>query len=105
MRVVLSLTANVAVIISVWGDDMTYKEILTKEMKRQQISEPEFTKMLGFSSNSMVWRPLHKEQDMKVGRFLLFLDALGFEVVIRPKGKYRSKYKLTRESDYDSEIR
>ena len=97
MRAVLSLTAMRAVIISVWGDVMTYKEILTKEMKRQQISEPEFTKMLGFSSNSMVWRPLHKEQDMKVGRFLLFLDALGFEVVIRPKGKFRTKYRLTKE--------
>lgn len=76
---------------------MTYREIITKELKRQKINEPAFCKILGFSSNSMVWRPLHKEKDMKVGRFLLFLDALGLEVVVRRKGKVRTKYKLTKE--------
>ena len=78
---------------------MTYKEILTKEMKRQKISEPEFARKLGFSSNCLVWRPLHKEKDMKIGRFLTFLDALGLEVVVRPKGKHRKKYTLTKEGD------
>lgn len=78
---------------------MTYREIIIKELERQHINEPAFCKMLGFSSNSMVWRPLHKEKDMKVGRFLTFLDALGFEVVVRPKGKFRTKYRLTKEND------
>lgn len=82
---------------------MTYREIITKELERHKLNEPAFTKLLGFSSNSMVWRPLHKEKDIKLGRFLTFLDALGLEVVVRPKGKYRTKYRLTKESDNEQE--
>ena len=78
---------------------MTYREIISRELERQKISEPEFARKLGFSSNCLVWRPLHKEKDMKIGRFLTFLDALGFEVVVRPKGKYRKKYTLTKEGE------
>lgn len=85
-------------IILVWGEYMTYKEIIFKELQRQHKSEPDLQRALGITSNSTIWRPLHEQQDIKLGKFLAFVDALGFEVIVRPKGKKRTKYFLTKEN-------
>ena len=74
---------------------MTDKEIIQELMKKNRINEPKLAQMSGYKSNASIWKFLHKNQGIKVGTFLRLLDKLGMECVVRPKGKYRTKYKLT----------
>ena len=74
---------------------MTSKQIVEALMKKNKVNEPMLARALGYKSNASTWKFLHKNQDLKVNTFLKLLDILGMECVVRPKGKYRTKYKLT----------
>ena len=78
---------------------MTHKQIITRLMKTKKINEPELSRLLGKKSNASVWKWLHKNDDMQLKTFLALLDVLGMEAVIRPKGKFRTKYHLTEKEE------
>ena len=75
--------------------DMTDKEIILDLLKRKKLTEVQLKDMVGYKHQSDIWKRLHKSKSIKVCVFLKMLDALGMECVVRPKGKYRTKYKLT----------
>ena len=74
---------------------MRDRDIIKDILRRKKLSEVQLKDMMGYKYQSDIWKRLHQSKSIKVGVFLDILDVLGYEVVVRPKGKYRTKYKLT----------
>lgn len=74
---------------------MTYIQIIRKEMEKRKLNCAELTEKCGYVRNNRGWRIANGKTRIKLCDFLHVMDCLGYEVVVRPKGKYRTKYKLT----------
>lgn len=74
---------------------MTYLEIIHEEMRKKSLTSKDVTRLCGYSHDSKAWRIVTGNVHIKIRDFLHVMDCLGYEVVVRPKGKYRTKYKLT----------
>ena len=66
---------------------MTSKEIIRKAIASAGISQMKFSEMLGYSSKTSVGAILGKNNSLRSDVFCKWLDALGYEVVIRPKDR------------------
>lgn len=79
---------------------MTASEIIKAIMKKKKIRSYKDLNVLvgGSPKNTTYWR-VATGKSAKVNTLLTILDALGYEVVVRPKGKYRPKYNLTKEGE------
>ena len=79
---------------------MTSSEIIKAIMNKKKIRQYKDLNILvgGSPKNTTYWR-VATGKSAKVNTLLTILDALGYEVVVRPKGKYRPKYTLTKEGD------
>ena len=78
---------------------MTDKQIIYKLMKSRKVNIAQTARLANAKSNTYVWKRLKQSKSFKVNDFLHLLDAFGMECVVRPKGKYRTKYRLTREEE------
>lgn len=78
---------------------MTAAQIIQKLMKRKKVNNTELAKQLGYKSKTSITVKFHRDKDYKVKQFLRTLDALGYECVIREKGKCRTKFKLTEDEE------
>ena len=66
---------------------MNAKEIITKIMKEKGINQTMLAVLLGVPGQSTVSMAL--KRDMKVSVYAQYLDALGYEVVVRKKSTGR----------------
>lgn len=78
---------------------MTAHEIICKLHEKSGMNTADFGRSIGYKHMSKMHRILHEENKLSVNTFLDILDACGYEVVVRPKGKVRTKYRLTKESE------
>lgn len=62
---------------------MTAKGIIVALMKEAGLNQTQLAPMVGMKNQSNVAESLRR--DMKISVFLRFIDALGYEVVIRKK--------------------
>lgn len=76
---------------------MTAHEIVHKLYERSGMNPADFGRFVGYKHLSRMHRILHEANKLSVNTFLDVLDACGYEVVVRPKGKVRTKYRLTKE--------
>lgn len=66
---------------------MTSKEIIKTALAKAGISQTQLSEMLHYSNKTAVGAILNKNNSLRADIFCKWLDALGFEVVIRRKGK------------------
>lgn len=66
---------------------MNAKEIITKIMKEKGINQTMLAVLIGVPGQSTVSMAL--KRDMKVSVYAQYLDALGYEVVVRKKSTGR----------------
>lgn len=78
---------------------MTAAQVIKKLMKKKKLSNAELANRMGYKSRASVAVKFYRDQDYKVKPFLRTLDAMGYECVIREKGKYRTKFKLTEDEE------
>lgn len=80
---------------------MTAQEIIRSIMAKKKIPTINDLNMVvsGKKHSTTNWRFMAGRSKGSIDKFLEILDALGYEVVVRPKGKYRPKYILKKESD------
>lgn len=77
---------------------MTDKQIIEKELIRQRKTNADIAHYLHVDNN-YVWKRINRSRSYKVCDFIRFLDALGMECIVRPKTKFRTKYKVTIEEE------
>lgn len=78
---------------------MTAMQVIKKIMRSRKMNTKQLASAMGYKSNASVSIKFTRDKDYKVKPFLRTLDALGYECVIREKGKYRTKYKLTEDDE------
>ena len=75
---------------------MNAVEIIRAIMKRKKITQySDLCEMITGKRevNTTYWRFI-KGEGSKLDTFLTIIDALGYEVIVRPKGKFRPRYFL-----------
>ena len=81
---------------------MTSKEIIRAALARAGVSQSSLSEKLEYSNKSAVGAILKKNNSLRSDVFCKWLDALGFEVVIRPKNKKdNTEWIMTEESESD----
>lgn len=79
---------------------MTSKEIIRAALAKAEISQTQLSEMLHYSNKTAVGAILNKNSTIRADIFCKWLDALGFEVVIRRKGKKNgAEWIMTVESE------
>lgn len=78
---------------------MTASQVIRSLMKKKKMSIANLANAMGYKSRASVAVKFYRDKDYKVSHFLRTLDVLGYECVIREKGKYRTKYKLTEKEE------
>lgn len=71
---------------------MNEKDILREAMKSCNCSQSELAKRLGYSAQSSVSNRLHGDS-IKVSTFVKFLNALGYEVIVKSTSPNLNKNK------------
>lgn len=64
---------------------MTPSEIIYKLLKDTKTTQTELTKRLGLKSQGTLSNRLNRGETMTMSSFTEMVDALGYEMVIRPK--------------------
>ena len=73
---------------------MTSKEITKLLIKRKKISQDELARLCGMKSQSNVTGILNRYASMRVDTFEQMMDALGYEVIVRPKDGNGEEFKV-----------
>lgn len=79
---------------------MTSKEIIRAALARAGVSQSSLSEKLEYSNKSAVGAILKKNNSLRSDVFCKWLDALGYEVIIRRKNdEFTDEWKLTAETD------
>ena len=81
---------------------MTAKEIIRKALSRSGMSQTSLSEKLGYSNKTAVGAILGKNNSLRTDVLFKWLDAMGFEIVIRKKnGNKSEEWTMTEESEND----
>ena len=78
---------------------MNDKQIIRAALKYRGMSQPQLAKKMGYSSATSVGSILNKGNCLRVDVLFKFLNALGFEIAIRPKDSKGTEWILLDNSD------
>lgn len=78
---------------------MTAIQIIKRVMKIRKVNATQLSSAMGYKSNASVSIKFTRDKDYKVKQFIKTLDAMGYECVVREKGKYRTKFRLTEDEE------
>lgn len=79
---------------------MTSKEIIRTALTKAGITQTQLSDKLEYSNKTAVGSILHKNSSLRTDIFCKWLDALGYEVIIRRKNdEFTDEWKLTAETE------
>lgn len=78
---------------------MTGKEIIRAALAKSGVSQMKLSEMLGYSKKTSVGAILNKNNSLRTDVFTKWLNALGYEVIIRNKSNKSEKFVLTVEPE------
>lgn len=79
---------------------MTSKEIIRMALTKAGITQTQLSNKLEYSNRTAVGAILNKNSSLRADIFCKWLDALGYEVIIRRKNdEFTDEWKLTAETD------
>ena len=82
---------------------MTGKEIVRAALVKSGISQMKLSEILGYSKRTSVGSILNKNNSLRTDVFVRWLDALGYEVIIRNKNINGEEYILIVEPETEEE--
>ena len=84
---------------------MTAKEIIRKALSRSGVSQTSLSEKLGYSNKTAVGAILGKNNSLRTDVFCKWLDAMGFEIVIRKKsGDKSEEWTMTEEPEIETDM-
>lgn len=78
---------------------MNDKQIIRAALKYRGMSQPQLAKKMGYSSVTSVGSILNKGNCLRSDVLFKFLNALGFEILIRPKDSKETEWMLLDNAD------
>lgn len=81
---------------------MTGKEIIRAALAKSGVSQMKLSEMLGYSKKTSVGAILNKNNSLRTDVFTKWLNALGYEVIIRNKSNKSEEFVLTVEPESDA---